>query len=749
MSLPFPLLHHLATVSTEQRAPAYLKVTAEGNLLEWGGHLERYGLAQLQKGEFIGDRLFYLASYFPFAQASEVITAIQVEDSTLDVHLVADSIIKASSDINHPIWILLLDITTQAQHQQQQQQQRNDLLLIKERYQSLVQHRGINNDVEPTLNAQIISALEVLALSVQPNGKLELVGAAPAWAEENFDCVRAAIGQSTGAIASSEISPFLENFLIDVESFWQSPSAKCLRSGIWTETSPSGKDLHLEAIALLLASQTTEQPHRIILIESLARLKTEQFDWLQKARQHQLSAISERKENARRLRQAALYDSLTGLPNRALFFTQLNRAFVSRSWRNQKRFGVIVLNLDRFQTINNSLGTEVGDQILIEVANRVRDCLRGHDIPARFSADEFGILIYRINQVREAIAIAERISVALKQPFTISDRKTQLTVSMGIALKEYWYTKPQDLIRDAHIALQQAQTLGQGRYVVFERDMRTNAFELWHLESDLRAFLDNPSSENSQSENSQAVSGLQLHYQPIVDIQTRRVVRFEALLRWRHPQRNHISPARFIPLAEESGLIFGLDRWVLNQVCTDIRDWQQRTGQTAKVNVNISPRHVAEDNLVATVQTATAQANISPESLCIEITERLLLDSTQTAIATLEQLRAMGVAIAIDDFGTGYASLSYLQDLPLDILKIDGYFIQMLKANSTDIVSSIIQLAHRLGFSVTAEQVETMQQYAALQSLGCDTVQGYLFSRPVANRAASSLLNKEMRVSLP
>ena len=263
--------------------------------------------------------------------------------------------------------------------------------------------------------------------------------------------------------------------------------------------------------------------------------------------------------------------------------------------------------------------------------------------------------------------------------------------------------------------------------------MRIQAFELWNLESALRTAI-----EREQ---------LQLCYQPIIDLNTQRIQRFEALIRWEHPTQGWVSPSRFIPLAEESGLIVDLDRWVFKTACETIHQWQTATGHTAQINVNVSARHFTEGNLLDSMRRAMLPAQIPTNSLCLEITDGSLLDDPCAVVSTLDQLKALGIDIAIDDFGTGYASLSYLQDLPLDILKIDGYFIQMMESKSSEIVKTIIGLGHNLGLSVTAEQVETLSQYRELRKLGCDTAQGYLLSQPVPIVDAQNLLNAEVIVS--
>lgn len=572
--------------------------------------------------------------------------------------------------------------------------------------------------VEGALLGKIFSALRVLPLEWEEQG-LRVLGDTPDWVEREFADFRA----EQTPFQAAAMSPFLENFMIDAEAFWRERPAQFLRSGVWTEAGSSGSDIHLEAIALFLENR------RIVLIESSESAVAEKFRWLQVARQEQLSFLSERKAAADRISRATLYDSLTGLPNRSFFLSQLEAFFEKSQWSEGQQFAVVVVNLDRFQTINNSLGTAAGDQVLIAVAKRLRSCLRKHDVPVRFSGDEFGVLVSQVEDEQAVTTLVQRILDTIHQPFVIEGRKIYFTASAGIAIQADWYPSSRDLLRDASLAMQQAQGLGRGRWVVFDREMRSRAFELWNLESDLHTAV--------------ARQELQLWYQPIVSLKTHKVESFEALIRWFHPTQGWISPVKFIPIAEENGLILTIDRWVLNTACQTIQQWQSATNQTIRININISPQHFTQANLFEEIQQAVASAQIPPSSLRVEITESLLLDDATTAITTLNQIKSLGLEIAIDDFGTGYASLSYLQDLPLDKLKIDGYFIKMMEENGSEIVNTIIELAHKLGFGVTAERVETLEQYRTLQDLGCDTGQGYLFSCPVPLLEAQNLIDTE------
>ena len=580
------------------------------------------------------------------------------------------------------------------------------------------------NFMEGQLLSKILSTLEVLPLEWHGDSQFSILGALPTWAKQEFDCFEQA---DDALISMGEFSLFLENFIVDAKAFWQAQSVSILKSGAWTEIGKSGKELHLEAIALYIKSN--QRNRRILLVKSIA-LSEEKFQWLQTARAEQLHFISERKTAAAKILSATFYDPLTGLPNRKLFLSQLSGFFEDAKADERAPFALVIINIDRFQNLNSSLGTIPGDRAIKTLADRLRDCLRDRDVPGRFGGDEFGILIGKTERIQDIIAIVRRLLRAISDPIQLDGRPITLTASAGIAICDHRYEHSRDLLRDAGLAMHRAKSLGKGRYALFNHQMRSHALELWNLETALRTAITN--------------NELQLWYQPIIDINTRQVESFEALIRWQSPEHGWVPPTKFIPLAEESGLITDIDKWALKTACQTIDRWQRKIGKPAKLNVNISSRHFSEANLFESVRDAIATVNIPPSALRLEITESSLLADTQAAIQALNRLKELGVEIAIDDFGTGYASLSYLQDLPLNQLKIDGYFVEMMSVSGSDIVETIIKLSHKLGFGVTAERVETIEQYETLQQLGCDTVQGYLFSKPVPGIEAQALVGVEM-----
>jgi len=760
VNLPDSVQAYLANKMIDSKFAACVQVSKEGHYLDARGELEKYGIDHLKEGEDVCDRLSFLEGFFPLSPRSEVLPHIHISPQLIvDVHIISQvfanrfspqSVVSRKTDKNAECgWILLLDTTLETRQQQQLQQQGNELRLLqqqsKQPYENIAGHDSVLAQVvasqppsatpinlkeqDSALLSNVLSTLNLIVLEcAEPTDTsakahlLSVIGQLPRWASEEFDCFDVA----SLTVVAEQFSPFLDNFIYDARSFWQEKPSPFLRSGVWTETNAADTEITLEAIALSIDNRS------IILIERLETARSEKFRWLQTARENQLSFIEERKETASQIRNATSYDSLTGLPNRSLFISQLETLFEASQWSRDSQFALIVLNLDRFQLLNNSLGSEMGDQVLIAVANRIRKCLRQFDIPVRFSSDEFGILLGKVENEAAAAAIAQRLLETINQPFVINNAKTYFTASAGIAISAPWYRHSRDLLRDASLAMQAAKLNHRGDYVMFQRGMRTRAFELWNLESALDTAIEN--------------NELTLFYQPIVSLTSNKVEGFEALIRWNHPQKGHIPPAKFIPLAEDSGRILAIDNWVLKEACQTIHQWQQLSSSSACLNINISPQHFDKGDLFEAVQSAMQQSNIPPHAICLEITESCLLRDTQAVIDTLNRIKELGVQVAIDDFGTGYASLSYLQDLPLDKLKIDGYFVEMMKSNGSDIVNTVVELAHRLQFNVTAERVETVEQYQLLKQLGCDMGQGYLFSKPLPSQEAQSFIGAQVVV---
>jgi diguanylate cyclase (GGDEF)-like protein/PAS domain S-box-containing protein len=442
-----------------------------------------------------------------------------------------------------------------------------------------------------------------------------------------------------------------------------------------------------------------------------------------------LSDISDRKLAEARLVHEALHDTLTGLPNRALFLDRLGLTLKQQRRDPKRTFAVLFLDLDGFKTINDSLGHAAGDELLVEFGKRLSMFLRPGDSVARLGGDEFAILLTDISGINEATRVAERIHDLLSLKFVIGDKEIYATASIGIAMSEANYERPGDLLRDADMAMYRAKSSRSGSYSVFHSVMYESALQRLELETDLRSAL-------SRNE-------LVTYYQPIVSLDQLHVVGFEALLRWFHPARGVIGPDVFIPLAEKCGVIGPLSWWVMREACRQTRDWQTSNPRFANlsISINVSSRMFAEPQFASRTADILEKSGLPPQSLHLEITENALLQHESATVAELTTLRELGVKFHLDDFGTGYASLSYLNRFNYDTIKIDRSFVASSDVNrSRRIIDALISLSGVLGMDVIAEGVETEEQAQKLRDLKCRTAQGFLFSKPLPSELARALL---------
>jgi diguanylate cyclase (GGDEF)-like protein/PAS domain S-box-containing protein len=435
--------------------------------------------------------------------------------------------------------------------------------------------------------------------------------------------------------------------------------------------------------------------------------------------------VSERKALEDELAHRALHDPLTDLANRALFKESVERA-LRRSGRNGRSVAVVFLDVDDFKRVNDSLGHEAGDRMLGLVADRVRLSVRPYDVAARLGGDEFAVLLENAD-LRVAGSVAERILRGLDSPIQVDGKEVSAKGSLGIAVGGPG-DDVDDVMRNADVAMYMAKARGKGRYEVFEPGMNASAVERMELAADLR----------------RAVEGRQfiLHYQPIVGLKEGSIVGVEALIRWKHPRRGLVGPGDFIQTAEETGLIVPVGRWVLNEACRQLRQWQDRHGDPPLTcAVNVSVKQLQDARFVGDVRNALATTGLDPMHLTLEITETVLMSNTDQVLARLEELRAVGVRLSLDDFGTGYASLGYLARFPLNVLKVDRSFIQGVGTEQESSLTPVmVSIGHSLGLQTIAEGVEDPSQVSHLRELGFDAAQGFLFSRPASADEMDTLL---------
>lgn len=471
--------------------------------------------------------------------------------------------------------------------------------------------------------------------------------------------------------------------------------------------------------------------------------------------------ITSRKQVEEKIWRSAYYDDLTDLPNRTFFVDQLRRAIADAQRNALYIYAVLLLDVDRFQVVNNSLGNGVGDQLLVAIARRLKGFFSSQSIIARRSGDEFIILLENIQDHRDATHTAEQVQQILALPFHLDGHEVYVSVSIGIALGSGRHTSPEHLLQDADTALHRAKAQGKARYQIFDPMMHNRMVARLKLENDLRRAISNEQRYIDIDASGQPMlPELVLHYQPITDLASHSVIGFEALSRWHHPTKGFMNPGQFIAMAEETGLIIPLGWWILREACRQMRQWQRKFPDLpdVTVSVNLASRQFALPDLTSGIQLILEETGLSPRNLKLEITESTIMDTGEKVTKVLNKLRSLGIRLAIDDFGTGYSSLNYLYQFPINTLKIDRSFVSKMKTSprhislkkgddSTEIVRTIVNLAHNLGMDVTAEGVETQEQCAYLHNMGCEYGQGYFFAKPLAPDAATAWLAQSSSVA--
>ena len=441
--------------------------------------------------------------------------------------------------------------------------------------------------------------------------------------------------------------------------------------------------------------------------------------------------MSGRKKAEERLERHAFHDRLTGLPDRTLFLESVEAALRKSRQKEGHEFAVLLLNLDRFKVANESLGHGAGDQVLISTARKLEACVAPGDVVARLGGDEFALLLERINNDEEAIQTAERIQKRLSLPITANRQEIFISVSIGIVTARIGHTRAEEVLRDAHSAMDRAKASGKARYEIFDKGMTSRVGSSLQMEADLRRALGR--------------FELRLDYQPIVSLSTGIIDGFECLIRWHHPTRGLVSPGQFIPIAEETGLIIPIGFWALKEACSQLAKWQSGNRPRAlplTVAVNISPKQFVQPNFVEQIKQIIKRSGADPSYLKLEITESAIMDNTEAAIEMVTQLKASGIKICLDDFGTGYSSLSYLHRFPFNVLKIDQSFVSHMDsdAKNEEIVRTIIALGHNLNMDIVAEGVERSTHLAQLRALKCHYGQGYFFAGGMDARNAQELV---------
>lgn len=442
-----------------------------------------------------------------------------------------------------------------------------------------------------------------------------------------------------------------------------------------------------------------------------------------------MTDVTKRKMAEEKLAYDAIHDNLTGLPNRKNLMLRLERSIERKRRMSSYSFAVLFIDLDRFKAVNDTLGHHAGDELLQCITERLCGVVRPNDMVARLGGDEFIVMVDNVRGLDQVTTIAERVLAELQKPINIMGQDIYTSASIGIVLNSTEHTTPDEIVRDADLAMYRAKVKGKSRYEIFDIQMHSGALSQLQLEIDLRRAIKNEE--------------FALFYQPIVALGSEDIAGFEVLIRWNHPERGLVSPLDFIPIAEETGLILPIGDWVMREACKQMGEWQRQfpAARNLIVSINLSARQLEQVALTAKIKECLDDAGIQPQALKLEITESVVMKNAEQSVKTISELRDMGVRVSIDDFGTGYSSLSYLHRFPIDTLKIDRSFVNRIGDDeSSEIVQTIINLASNLGMEVVAEGVETEEQLDFLRNIKCDYGQGFYYSKPVDHDSATSIV---------
>ncbi|WP_114972121.1 EAL domain-containing protein [Rhodoferax ferrireducens] len=440
--------------------------------------------------------------------------------------------------------------------------------------------------------------------------------------------------------------------------------------------------------------------------------------------------ITDRKKADELITYQAYHDILTDLPNRVLFKDRLGLALLQAK-RNNSNLALLFIDLDRFKLVNDTLGHAIGDELLQQTAIRLKACLRSCDTLARLGGDEFTAVLPELNDRQDAVVISEKVLECLRLPFQLAGQSVHISASIGIAIYPVDGESIEELIRNSDIAMYHMKAEGKNGHAFFDRSMLDASYQKIALEQSLRTALE--------------LGELEMYYQPQVDVKTRKIVGAEALMRWNHPERGFLSAGDFLPFAEENGLIIPITDWMLEAICLDLRAWNAAGGKSVRLSLNLSPQYLDRGDFFEKLRSALDRHNIEPSQIEVEVTENICIHNPQTAIEQLNKLCQLGVSVAIDDFGTGYSSLSYLHRFPINTIKIDRSFVMEIKDGSSQcpVVLAIISIARGLGLNLVAEGVETPVQERYLENSGCNTMQGYLYHKPMAQKSLLQLVRNQ------